>query len=150
MRNATNRAPSNRSKRRIFIVTGSTLRAESMDRPLAYYLRETILNHPAFFDCEVHVLSDFRYMHERSYSDSATISLGGPGLNALTHKWLDELPVLLGVEDEFALQWSEDWDRPRVSIWGLTSESTSQALATFVDHHLEDFLFLCTEGVESH
>ena len=70
--------------RLLLIVTGSTLRAEEMDRPLAYYLKQRIeqsLNEAAeagrggLEDYVVRVVADFRWMHDeplQSLPDSLT------------------------------------------------------------------------------
>ena len=82
--------------RLLLIVTGSTLRAEEMDRPLGYYLKQRIegilsasadqagskLGHD-LSDYQVRVIADFRWIHDEFLQSLPTISLGGPGVNAL-------------------------------------------------------------------
>src|SRR5438874_11401548 len=83
---------------RLLIVTGSTLRAEEVDRPLAYYLKQRIdaapgegdSAHPSF---QVRVVADFRWIHDEALQDLPTISIGGPGVNALAHRWLADIPL---------------------------------------------------------
>ncbi len=53
----------------LLIVTGSTLRAEEVDRPLAYYLRQRIEQSLAESDLDagpfrVQVVADFRWIHD--------------------------------------------------------------------------------------
>lgn len=123
----------------LLIVVGSTLRAEEMDRPLGYWLQEQIRERAV--DRAVHVVADFRYLFETNYHELATISIGGPGVNALTHKWLDVLPIVLQVDGEFFLQLDAEPGRPsRASVWGVDHETTKIALATFLEGRLDDLL----------
>src|SRR5205823_14742227 len=78
----------------LLIVAGSTLRAEQLDRPLAYYLKQQVEEHlaargdqPGTFD--VRVVADFRWLHEEILQRLPTISVGGPGVDALAYRWLE-------------------------------------------------------------
>jgi hypothetical protein len=129
----------------ILIVTGSTLRAEDADRPLAYFVREQILNRSSTDDILlVHVVSDYRYLNDRKFAELPTISVGGPGVNALSQKWLECVPFILIVEDEFFLQMDCNWPA-RSSVWGVDHETTRLAVSTFVDGHLDAFLSFCRQ-----
>ena len=129
----------------IFLVTGSTLRAEEMDRPLAYFIRQRISQ---IDDRPVYVISDYRYLYENSFKRYPTISIGGPGINALGQKWLEDLPVAMADEGAFYLQLSEDGSEPlRASIWGMDHEATRVAVATFLENYLERFLDVCANRV---
>ncbi len=104
--------------RLLLIVTGSTLRAEEKDRPLAYYLKQRIEKFlldgddrdlgldPTAGDAprevqeasesqaarleglQIRAVADFRWIHDDLLQGLPTISLGGPGVNALAHRWL--------------------------------------------------------------
>lgn len=126
----------------VLIVTGSNLRAEEMDRPLAYYIREKILErNDTDTDFAVCVLSDYRYLYEQGLAELPTISIGGPGVNALAQKWLEDLPIVLAIEDELFIQMDDGDNHPtRCSIWGIDHEATRIAVSAFVDHHLDAFL----------
>lgn len=130
----------------VLIVTGSSLRAEEKDRPLAYYIREKILELGDAGDAipPVHVISDFRYLHEPPMGEVPTVSIGGPGVNALTHKWLEELPVAMAVDDDFYIQISEEeGSAPKAAVWGMNHESTQIAVTTFIEHYLGDVVAQC-------
>ncbi len=81
----------------LLIVTGSSLRAEEVDRPLAYYLKQRIDQWPgphaadgaeadpeaaeepsAVAPMRVLVVSDFRWMNDEPLQELPTISIGGP------------------------------------------------------------------------
>jgi hypothetical protein len=132
--------------RMLLIVTGSTLRAEEVDRPLAYYLKQQVedrLESEGLASDEmppVRVIADFRWLHEEPLQRLPTISLGGPGVNALAQKWLEDLPVSLAVDDQYYIQMDPDLDEPRASIWGMDNPTTQIAASAFVQKFLGRFL----------
>ena len=134
--------------RLLLIVTGSTLRAEELDRPLAYYLKQRIEQYQAEHDVfggalGVRVIADFRWIHDDPLHDLPTISVGGPGVNALAHRWLEEVPVSLAVDERYYLQMDPDLDESRVSIWGMDNATTQIAVSVFLDRFLPRFLDHC-------
>lgn len=131
-----------------FIVTGSSLRAEEKDRPLAYCMQERVKEQLQTLGTTVpvYVLSDFRYLHELHLQEFPTISIGGPGVNALAHKWLEEVPIILEVEDEFFLQMGlSHLGAQQASVWGMDHVTTEAAVATFLDQYLPEFLGIAAE-----
>lgn len=136
--------------RLILIVVGTTPRAEEADRPLAYYLKQQV---EAMADegvgelegvrFQVLVLSDFRWLHDEAIQVLPTISLGGPGVNALAHRWLEELPLTLAVDDQFYVQMDPELDEPRVSLWGMDNATTQVAVSAFLERYLPRFLEHC-------
>jgi len=137
-----------KSARMLLIVTGSTLRAEEVDRPLAYYLKQRIeqyqeMNEPEGGPMTVRVIADFRWIHDEPLQSLPTISVGGPGVNALAQRWLEEVPVSLAVDDRYYLQMDPDLDDPRVSIWGMDNPTTQIAVAVFLDRFFPRFLEHC-------
>jgi hypothetical protein len=142
--------------RLLLIVTGSTLRAEEMDRPLGYYLKqrieEALSGHSKqagskhggdLSDYQVRVVADFRWMHDDFLQSRPTISLGGPGVNALTHRWLEEVPISLAYNERYFIQMDPDLSDPRVSIWGMDNPTTQIAVSVFLDRFLARFLERC-------
>ena len=134
--------------RLLLIVTGSRLRAEELDRPLAYYLKQRIEQHLAEHEeslgpMRVRVVADFRWIHDDPLQKLPTISLGGPGVNALAHRWLEEVPVSLAVDERYYLQMDPDLDDLRVSVWGMDNPTTQIAVSVFIDRFLPRFLEHC-------
>jgi hypothetical protein len=138
--------------RLLLVVTGSTLRAEEMDRPLGYYLKQQIevsvrdamqLGHQGIDDYVVRVIADFRWIHDEAFQGLPTISLGGPGVNALAHKWLEEVPVSLAYNERYFIQMDPNLTEPRASIWGMDNATTQIAVAVFLDRFLPRFLDRC-------
>jgi hypothetical protein len=128
--------------RLLLIVTGSTLRAEELDRPLAYYLREQVERACRRLDAPFKplVVADFRWMNDDELQVSPTISVGGPGVNALAQSWFDEVPFSLAVDEQYCIQMDPDLGELRVSIWGMDNPSTQIAVSVFVDRFLSRFL----------
>ncbi len=128
----------------LLIVTGSTLRAEEVDRPLAYYLKQQVEARLAASSSSepppVRVIADFRWLHEDDLQRLPTISLGGPGVNALAQKWLEDLPVSLAVDELYYIQMDPDLDEPRASIWGMDNPTTQIATSAFIQKFLPRFL----------
>ena len=138
--------------RLLLIVTGSTLRAEEMDRPLGYYLKQRIeqslseaitVGTASLEDYLVRLVADFRWIHDEPLQSLPTISLGGPGVNALAHRWLEEVPVSLAYSERYFIQMDPDLAEPRVSIWGMDNATTQIAVSVFVDRFLPRFLERC-------
>jgi hypothetical protein len=138
--------------RLLLIVTGSTLRAEEMDRPLAYYLKqrlEQVLSEAAISGRQglvgyvVRVVADFRWIHDEPLQSLPTISLGGPGVNALSHRWLEEVPVSLAYSERYFIQMDPDLTEPRASVWGMDNTTTQIAVSVFIDRFLPRFLERC-------
>jgi hypothetical protein len=140
------------SLRLLLIVTGSTLRAEEMDRPLGYYLKQQIEQslsaaaahgQSGLADYLVRVVADFRWIHDEPLQNLPTISLGGPGVNALSHRWLEEVPVSLAYSERYFIQMDPDLTEPRASVWGMDNSATQIAVSVFVDRFLPRFLERC-------
>lgn len=134
--------------RLLLIVTGSVLRAEEADRPLAYYLKQQIEKRlaglgPAAQALQVHVIADFRWLHEDLLHDLPTISIGGPGVNVLSQRWDDELSPALVVDDSYVIQRDPDPEVLHVSLWGMDNPSTQLAVAAFLQRYLPGFLDAC-------
>jgi hypothetical protein len=138
--------------RLLLIVTGSTLRAEEMDRPLGYYLKQRIeqslseaatTGHHGLEDYVVRVVADFRWMHDKPLQNLPTISLGGPSVNALAHQWLVEVPVSLAYSERYFIQMDPELTEIRASVWGVDNATTQIAVSVFLDRFLPRFLERC-------
>jgi hypothetical protein len=141
--------------RLLLIVTGSTLRAEELDRPLGYYLKQRIeqslhnaiaAGHDGLEDYVVRVIADFRWMHDEPLQSLPTISLGGPGVNALAGQWLKKVPVSLAYGERYFIQMDPELTEIRASVWGMDNAATQIAVSVFVDRFLPQFLECCASS----
>lgn len=170
----------------VLIVVGAHPTAELYDRGLAYRLREAIVGRLARVGVaaaptevsgagqaaagpiaqRVLVLSDLWYLNHDQLRSIPTISVGGPGVNALTAHWGDKLPSVLAVDGSWVVQMAGDaglWEdaaiepgpgpgahagdawafgagTPLASCWGADPASTLAAVQAFTQRFLEQFL----------
>ena len=126
----------------ILVITGATLRAEQMDRPLAYRLRDAIVERlGADSDWSCLVVSDIWYLNSDELHEVPAISLGGPGVNAVAQYWLKQLPNALAVDNVFLIQLDATQQDHRASLWGMDHETTVEAIETFLEKgYLDHFL----------
>src|SRR3954447_8045376 len=91
------------SPRLLLIVTGRILRAEELDRPLAYYLKQQVelASERLGLAFKTLVVSDLGWMNNEPLQVAPTISVGGPGVNVLAQTWLDEVPFSLAIEEQY-------------------------------------------------
>ncbi|CAN5777118.1 hypothetical protein BH23PLA1_BH23PLA1_40710 [soil metagenome] len=134
--------------RLLLIVTGSSLRAEEVDRPLAYYLKKQVEQQllalgPEAEDLRVMVVSDLRWIHDEVLQQLPTISIGGPGVNMLAHRWLEELPLSLAVDEQYYLQMDPEIEELKASVWGMDNPTTQIAVSAFIQSLLLRFLDRC-------
>ncbi len=126
----------------ILVVTGASLRAEAMDRPLAYQVKAAIdenLREAEPWQCTV--ISDIWYLNNDVFSGQPTISVGGPGVNALSSFFYERLPTLLAVENVLLIQMDLGGDARRCAVWGMDHEMTVEAVDTFLQKgYLQQFL----------
>lgn len=159
----------------ILIVVGAHLRAESADRPIAYALREKVLSwldgrfapadateSPAADDggdpdpgaprpghpCSVVVCTDVWYLNDASLRVWPTISLGGPGVNALSAYLADKLPSVLVVDDVLMIQMDPELAEATAAVWGIDHRSTVSAAEAFAERYLDAFMTAATRGWE--
>jgi hypothetical protein len=131
--------------RLLLIVTGSTLRAEELDRPLAYYLQQQVdrVSRRLGLAFEVRVIADFRWLNQEDLQDIPTISVGGPGVNELAKVWVKgefTVPFSLAVDEQYCIQMDPDLLILRASLWGMDNATTQIAVSVFVDRFLPRFL----------
>lgn len=128
----------------ILVVTGACLRAETMDRPLAYRVREAAerrLGPDAVW--HVVVLSDVWYLNSAELHAHPVVSIGGPGVNGLSRYLYQRLPQVLLIDQVLLIQMDLAGPPRKASVWGTNHEQTVEAVTTFLqkgylDRFLED------------
>jgi hypothetical protein len=133
--------------RLILIVTGAHLRAEASDRPIAYSLRQRLIDwlgrrgkpdDPA--SPRVLVCSDVWYLNNDPLRSRPTISIGGPGVNALSAYLADKLPSAFAVEDIMLVQADLDFHDVIACCWGRDGPTTAAAVNAFTDRYMDAFM----------
>lgn len=130
----------------ILIVTGAHLHAEITDRPIAYALRSRVmetlvrLREAPARDDQVVVCSDVWYLNTDSLRACSVISIGGPGVNALTAYLGDKIPSAVAIEGEFVVQYDVSTHEPIAACWGASDRGTRTAVDAFAARFLEPFV----------
>lgn len=139
--------------RLVLIVTGAHLRSESGDRPIAYRLREAMLdwrdrNNPGEPNFDVLVCSDVWYLNNEELQQLPVVSVGGPGVNALTASLGDKVPAAFVIENDLIVQVDLDFTDLRAVLWGMDHAATIRAADSFVEKYLESWLTEVAERIE--
>ena len=138
----------------LLIVVGAHLRAEMADRPLAYRLCERVRAWMEKFGSTIDppvlplVCSDIWYINDQDLQSRPTISIGGPGVNALSAYYHDKLKTAMARDDEYLIQLDAEYVDLRASIWGRNHDMTVEALDSFVSQYLDGYLRAVATQVE--
>ncbi len=138
----------------LLIVVGAHLRAEMADRPLAYRLCERVRTWMEKYGAGLVppvlplVCSDIWYINDQDLQSLPTISLGGPGVNALSAYFHDKLKTAVARDEHYLIQLDAEFVDLRASIWGSNNETTVEALDYFVSHYLDGYLRAVATQVE--
>jgi hypothetical protein len=137
--------------RLIWIVTGVQLNAELGDRPLAYRIEQEWSSRlsaalPAPDPGELPalvpvVISDVFYLNneDEEVHFRPTISVGGPGVNALSGTWAKELQTIVAIENTLVIQMDLEMADPRCCVWGMNHLDTVRAVDLFISKYLDIF-----------
>jgi len=137
--------------RLIWIITGVQLNAELGDRPLAYRIETEVKKLltqmlPAPTEGEPPllspvVISDVFYLNNDAIQSNPYISIGGPGVNALSGMLVNELPSAVAIEDVLVVQMDVEMKDHRCCVWGMNHLQTIQAVELFISKgYLETFI----------
>lgn len=132
----------------ILIVTGAHPRAERDDRPIAYRLAGQIesrlgqrsADEPDAAPLSVLVVSDIWYLNDASLRSCPVISIGAPGVNALSAYLGDKLPSAFVIDDTLMVQLDPELSELTVCCWGVDAASTNAAAVAFADRWLDAFV----------
>jgi hypothetical protein len=139
----------------ILIVVGAHLRAEVGDRPVAYRLRQRMLtwladryglHGAAAAPFTPLVCCDVWYLNDASLKDRPAISIGGPGVNALTAHLADKIPSAFVIDNTLIVQLDPAFDDLRACCWGMDTASTTAAVEAFEERYLDAFMHAATRG----
>ncbi|QQE11392.1 hypothetical protein JD969_18135 [Planctomycetota bacterium] len=142
---------------KLLIVTGSHLRAETADRPLAYQLQSKISDwineHDQYLNVRIDpiVCSDIWFLNNQELQRRPVICIGGPGVNALSAYFAKFIPdddeeepreprVLIQIDPEFT--------DLHACIWGTNHELTRKGLDLFSEQYLDPYMRAVANQVE--
>lgn len=138
----------------LLIVTGAHLRAETADRPLAYHLRTLVRSwlrrHAQGLNVRLVpvVCCDIWYLNQQVLQKRPTISIGGPGVNALSAFFYQKAGPPALQDQQVVIQMDPEWVDLRVCLWGVDHERTRQAVSVFAARFLDGFLRAAVTQVE--
>ncbi|MGH7701631.1 MAG: hypothetical protein ACREMO_00920 [Gemmatimonadales bacterium] len=117
----------------VVVVTGSDLRAEERDRPIAYRLKEEIDRRGAghAFRRAV-VVGDTWFLGNRIFHLNPTIAIGGPGVNGLSQQCFEALPTIWTQDERIFVQADFEAEAKRASLWGVDAAATAEAAVVFI------------------
>ena len=128
--------------RLIAIVTGIQLTAELGDRPLAYRVERAIRARLAAAMGKAPqgepprlapaVVSDVFYLNHEDIQRRPTISIGGPGMNAVSATFVEQLPTAMAIENTLLIQMDLEMHDARCAVWGMNHLDTVRAVETFI------------------
>jgi hypothetical protein len=130
----------------LLIVTGAHPKAECYDRPVAYalaarvdgLLRDRFGPGPA--PLRPLVVSDVWYLNDPSLRQQPTVSIGAPGVSALTAYLADKVPSAYVIDGSLMVQMDVELTDLIACCWGVTHEATAKAVRAFEARYLDAFL----------
>ncbi len=142
----------------VLIVVGAHPRAELHDRSAAYRLRQRAADwlanrpiekghHP--LDLQPLVVTDVWYLNDPSLRSCPTISVGGPGVNALSAFLGDKLPSAFVVDDVLMVQLDVGLEELTACCWGVDPDATRAAVDAFSERYLESFMEAAVSRLEA-
>lgn len=122
----------------VIVVVGG---AESnADRPLALALQKEIDARGIALYRRALVIGDGSYLDRPDLHHHPTITIGGPGVNAVAARFVPELPTLWQADEQSFVQLELATDPKRVALWGMSAAATAQAVDVFMAQGLLDLL----------
>ena len=112
----------------------------SGDRPAAAELKQAIdarANGQSYRRAVV--IGDAEYLDRPDLHRHPTIAIGGPGVNVVAQRLVDDLPMRWQHEDRSFLQADLD-DTHRVALWGMDAAATAKAVEAFLSEGYLDVL----------
>jgi len=94
------------------------------------------------------VCSDIWFINNEDLHPQPTISIGGPGVNALSAYFVQKLDSAMVRDQEMIIQLDPEFVDLRVSVWGQNHDQTVQALDVFMRRYLPDFLRAVATQIE--
>ena len=133
----------------LLIVVGSSIAAELRDRPLAYRLREHVLDRLETREQEFGdaapplvpvVCTDLWYLNATEADGRPAITLGDPNVNAATALFSNRLPTAFVIEGSLRVHIDLEFLDLRAAIWGISAAATASAIDLFLERYLDEFL----------
>ena len=126
------------TSRTVLIVVGTHPLCEYFDRPLAYILRDTVARRHSDLELPGLVISDVCYFNNPTLWTKPLISVGGPGVNALTAELRTKLFTDSISTPYMFIQHDIHEGGCNVALWGVDEVHTEKAVHLFIQSGLID------------
>ncbi|MCA9281776.1 MAG: hypothetical protein H6812_03330 [Phycisphaeraceae bacterium] len=128
------------------IVVGAHLRAERVDRPIAYRLREHLLREVDALEADMDVMlcTDVWYLNNDALRARPTVSVGGPGVNALSAFLIDKVPTAFAIDDVLSIHMDVEDADPIACVWGTSAGALASGVDAFCERYAERFVRLAS------
>ena len=136
------------TERLLPIVVGSTLEAERFDRTTAYRLFDRIRPEAERVGLDVVVCTDVWYLNDTALSRRAAVSVGEPGVNALSAHLAARVPSAYVIDGVLMVQYDVEAGRGHACCWGVGARATERAADAFVERYLAAFVAGAVEGLD--
>ncbi|MFG0304888.1 MAG: hypothetical protein ACF8Q5_01600 [Phycisphaerales bacterium JB040] len=137
-----------RAGRVLPIVVGSTLEAERYDRGTAYRLGERLRARAERAGLEVVVCTDVWYLNDAELSRRACVSVGEPGVNALSAHLASRVPSAYVIDGVLMVQFDVEAGRGHACCWGVGARATARAAEAFAERYAAAFVEGAVSGLE--
>jgi hypothetical protein len=117
----------------VVLVTGTSLRSEEADRPLAYWIKQEVDRRGAGHAYRrAVVVGDRWYLENGVFQLNPTIAIGGPGVNGVSAEFAESLPMAWSRDERVFVQADFTGDLRRAALWGADAEATTLAVEHFL------------------
>ncbi len=138
----------------LLVVVGAHPKAEVADRAIAGWVREQMLrwldrqfgprdkgSHP----CTVITCTDVWFLNDQDLRECPVVSIGGPGVNALSSALGGRIPSAFVIDNVLVVQVDTDFEDLQACCWGMGTRETSAAAQIFADKYLAPFMAAATQ-----
>jgi hypothetical protein len=91
------------------------------------------------------VCTDVWYLNDQDLRECPVVSVGGPGVNALSAALGGRIPSALVIDDVLVVQADTEFEELRACCWGMGTRQTAGAAEIFADKYLDGFMRAATE-----
>ncbi len=137
----------------LLVVVGAHPKAEAADRVIAGWVREKML---AWLDrqfgprekgahpCTVMLCTDVWYLNDQDLRECPVVSIGGPGVNALSTALGGRIPSAFVIDNVLVVQLDTEFEELKACCWGMGTRQTAAAAQIFADKYLAPFMSAAT------
>lgn len=94
--------------------------------------------------CTVMVCTDVWYLNDDDLRACPVVSVGGPGVNALSASMGGRVPSAFVIDNVLAVQIDTEFEELQACCWGMGTRACAAATELFVDKYLNDFMTAAT------